>query len=106
MAQRRFDEAEKEFRARAEADAADSKAGLDLVRFLNSVKGPEAARAELDARIKAGGDVFDYQLALAQLEAAPRKVCDAAPLLETMAKSPKTPAKKTSAQPSTAEIKC
>jgi len=104
MAQRRFDEAEKEFRARAEADAADSKAGLDLVRFLNSVKGPEAARAELDARIKAGGDVFDYQLALAQLEAAQGKVDDAAQLLQTMAKSAKTPARKTTAQLSIAEI--
>ena len=36
VAQRRFDEAEKEFRARAEANPSDSKAGLDLVRFLNS----------------------------------------------------------------------
>jgi predicted Zn-dependent protease len=104
IAQRRFDEAETEFRARAVADQADSKAGLDLVRFLNSVKGPEAARAELDARIKAGGDVFDYQLALAQLEVAQGKVDDATQLLQTMVESAKTPARKAAAQLNIAEI--
>jgi cellulose synthase operon protein C len=104
MAQRRFDEAEKEFRARTAADPADSRAGLDLVRFLNSVKGPEAARAELDARIKAGGDVFDYQMTLAQLEAAQGKVDDAMQLLQTLAKSATTPARKAAAQLNIAEI--
>jgi pentatricopeptide repeat protein len=104
MAQRRFDEAEKELRAKTEADPADSKAGLDLVRFLISVKGAEAARAELDARIKAGGDVFDYQMALAQLEAGQGKVDDAMQLLQTLAKSATTPARKAAAQLNIAEI--
>jgi pentatricopeptide repeat protein len=104
MAQRRFDEAEKELRAKAEADPSDSKAGLDLARFLNSVKGAEAARAELDARIKAGGDVFDYQIALAQLEAGQGKVDDATQLLQTLAKSATTPARKAAAQLNLAEI--
>jgi cellulose synthase operon protein C len=104
MAQRRFDEAEKEFRVRVDADPANSKAGLDLVRFLNSVKGGEAARAELDARIKAGGDVFDYQIALAQLEAGQGKVDDAVKLLETIATSATTPARKAAAQLNIAEI--
>jgi cellulose synthase operon protein C len=104
IAQRRFDDAEKELRSRAEADPADSKAGLDLVRFLISVKGPEAARAELDARVKAGGDVFDYQMALAQLEATQGKADDATQLLETLAKSATTPARKATAQLVIAEI--
>jgi cellulose synthase operon protein C len=104
IAQRRFDEAEKEFRARIEADPQDSKAGLDLVRFLNSVKGPEAARAELDARIKAGGDVFDYQMALAQFEAGQGKVDEATQLLQTLAKSATTPARKATAQLGIAEL--
>jgi pentatricopeptide repeat protein len=104
MAQRRFDEAEKELRAKTEADPADSKAGLDLVRFLIAVKSPEAARAELDARIKAGGDVFDYQMALAQLEAGQGKVDDAMQLLQTLAKSATTPARKAAAQLNIAEI--
>jgi cellulose synthase operon protein C len=104
MAQRRFDDAEKELRIRVEADPADSKTGLDLVRFLNSVKGAEAARAELDARIKAGGDIFDYQIALAQLQALQGKVDDAVQLLQTLAKSEKTPARKAAAQLNIAEI--
>ena len=104
IAQRRFDEAEKEFRVRTEADPADSKAGLDLVRFLNSIKGPEAARAELDARIKAGGDVFDYQMALAQLDATQGKTDDAIQQLQTLAKSATTPARKAAAQLVMAEV--
>ena len=39
LAQRKFVEAEKEFRARAEANPTDSKIGLDLVRFLTATKG-------------------------------------------------------------------
>lgn len=104
IAQRRFDEAEKEFRARTEAEPANTKAGLDLIRFLNSVKGPEAARSELDARIKAGGDVFDYQIALAQLEVAQGKADDATVLLQTVVKSATTPARKAAAQLNIAEI--
>jgi cellulose synthase operon protein C len=104
MAQRRFDEAEKELRAKADADPADSKAGLDLVRFLNAVKGLEAARAELDTRIKAGGDVFDYQMALAQFEVGQGKVEDATQLLQTLATAATTPARKAAAQVKIAEI--
>jgi pentatricopeptide repeat protein len=104
MAERRFDEAEKELRAKADADPSDSKAGLDLVRFLNAVKGPEAARGELDARIKTGGDVFDYQIALAQFEAGRGKVEEATQLLQSLAKSATTPARKATAQLNIAEI--
>ena len=91
VAQRRFDEAEKEFRARVEANPTDSKAGLDLVRFLNVVKGPDAARTELDARIKAGGDTFDYQIALAQLNFAQNKIDEATQALQALANTASTP---------------
>ena len=104
MAQRRFDDAEKEYRARVEMDPADSKAGLDLVGFLGAVRGSAAARAELDARIKAGGDVFDYQMALAQSDVTQGKADDAIQLLQTVAKSATTPARKAAAQLNIAEI--
>jgi hypothetical protein len=67
LAQRRFGDAEKELCAVADASPADSKPGMDLVRFLIAAKGAAAARTELGARIKAGGDVFDYQIATAAL---------------------------------------
>jgi tetratricopeptide (TPR) repeat protein len=104
VAQRRFDEAEKEFRARAEANPADSKAGLDLIRFLNQVKGPNVARTELETRIKAGGEVFDYQLALAELDFSQNKVSDATQALQTLANTAATPDKKLAAQVKLAEM--
>src|SRR5882757_4244114 len=57
IAQKRFDDAEKELRSTASASPTDSKPVLELVRFLISVKGAAAGRDELAARIKAGGDV-------------------------------------------------
>ncbi|SIO46399.1 pentatricopeptide repeat domain-containing protein (PPR motif) [Bradyrhizobium erythrophlei] len=104
VGQRRFDEAEKELRARVEANRADSKVGLDLVRFLNSVRGPDATRKELEARIKAGGDVFDYQIALAELDFSQNKVGDAAQALQALANTAATAEKKTSAQLKLAEM--
>lgn len=98
VAQRRFDEAEKELRARASAAPADSKAGLDLVRFLNIVKGSDVARGELEKRIKDGGDIFDYQLALAELNIAQNKINEATELLQTLANTASTPERKQSAQ--------
>src|SRR6266481_1993742 len=67
---KRFDDAERELRATANSTPTDSKAGMDLIRFLVSVKGAKVGRDELNARIKAGGDVFDYQIALAELDFA------------------------------------
>lgn len=104
VSQRRFDEAEKEFRARADADPANSKTGLDLVRFLSAVKGADAARAELNARIAAGGDVSDYQIAVAQLDATQGKTDEAIQLLQAVVKSTTVPATKAAAQLNIAEI--
>src|SRR6266436_395539 len=82
---KRFDDAERELRATANAAPTDSKAGMDLVRFLVSVKGAKAGRDELNARIKGGGDVFDYQLAMAELDFAEGNVAAAAESLQKLA---------------------
>ncbi len=67
-AQRRFEDAEKELRAIVAANPENPGAELDAVRFLGGVKGAALAREELVTRIKAGGDVFPYQMALADLD--------------------------------------
>jgi cellulose synthase operon protein C len=67
IAERKFDDAERELRAIAAANPADFKAGLDVVRFLASFRSANAAKDELASKIKAGGDVFPYQMALVDL---------------------------------------
>ncbi|MBR0697786.1 tetratricopeptide repeat protein [Bradyrhizobium lablabi] len=104
VSQRRFDEAEKELRARADANSGDSKSGLDLVRFLGLVRGSDAVRKELEARIKAGGDVFDYQLALAELDVTQGKVKEATERLQALVNAAPSPEKKTIAQVKLAEV--
>src|SRR5262249_12119564 len=44
------------------------EAELDLVRLLYATKGPVAARNELVARINSGGEIFPYQIALADFD--------------------------------------
>jgi predicted Zn-dependent protease len=91
VAERRFDEAEKEIRAISSASPTDSKAGLDVVRFLMTVKGPSAAKTELLARMKSGGDVFPYQLALAELDFTQGNIADSVSLLESLIKAASSP---------------
>lgn len=104
ISQRRFDEAEKEFRSRVDANPGDSKVVLDLVRFLNLVKGPDVVRSELETRIKAGGDVFDYQVALAELDFTQNKFAEATQALQKLANTASTPDKKLAAQVKLAEM--
>ncbi len=85
--QHRPDDAEKELRAIVAADPKSSQSGLDLIRFLYTVKGPAAAREEIVARINAGGDIFPYQLALAEFDYGQGKVDDSFKQLETLGKS-------------------
>jgi cellulose synthase operon protein C len=66
--QRRLDDAERELRAGASANPADSRAALDVARFLASYRGAGAAKDELSAKIKAGGDVYPYQIMLVDLD--------------------------------------
>ena len=82
--QHRNDEAEKLQRAIAAAAPADAAAQLDLVRLLNTIRGPAVAHQELDALIKAGGDTFPYQIALAQLDFVQGNASDGIALLKTL----------------------
>src|SRR3984893_3407502 len=83
--QRRSDDAEKEMRALAAANPADSAAALDVIRFLYTIKkAPAAARQELDARISAGGEVFPYQMALGDMDFAEGNLMDGKKLLESV----------------------
>jgi tetratricopeptide (TPR) repeat protein len=83
--QRRTDEAEREMRALAAVNPMDSAATLDVVRFLYTVeKDPAAARRELNVRINAGGEVFPYQVALAEMDFAEGNLTEGKQLLENL----------------------
>jgi cellulose synthase operon protein C len=101
---KRFDDAERELRVLADMTPPDPKAGLNLVRFLLQTKGPKAASDELNARIKAGGDVFDYQMTAAELTYAGGDVAQATEQLKTLANTASTPERKLAAQTKLAEI--
>ena len=73
-----------ELRAVVAANPADTKAELELVSLLAAVKGPDAARAELLARIKAGPGAFTYEIALAKFDLAQGKADDSIKLLQQL----------------------
>jgi cellulose synthase operon protein C len=102
--QKRYDDGEKELRAFAAAHSSDAAAGLNLVRYLHQFKGPAAARQELMARIKAGGQVFQYQLALADLDLAEGKVADGVQLLENLVSNAGAPEDALAAQVKLAQV--
>jgi putative PEP-CTERM system TPR-repeat lipoprotein len=104
IAQRRFDDAEKELRTIAAANRENPAAELNVVRFLESVKGPAMAREELVARLKAGGDIFPYQMALADLDFNQGKFDDSVALLEGLIKAPGSPENGLAAQAKLAEF--
>ena len=104
VAQRRFDDAEKELRAIVAAKPADSRAELDVVRFLVATKGANAGKDELTARIKAGGDVFPYQMALVDLDYAQGNVADSVSLLNDLIKAATSPEHTLAAKSRLAEI--
>ena len=104
VAQRRFDDAEKELRAIVAAKPADSRAELDVVRFLVATKGANAGKDELAARIKAGGDVFPYQMALVDLDYAQGNVADSVSLLNDLIKAATSPEHTLAAKSRLAEI--
>jgi cellulose synthase operon protein C len=91
VTQHRLEDAEKELRLIATANPENTGAELDVVRFLNGTKGPAAARDELVNRIKAGGDVFSYQMALADLDFMQGKSEQALALLQDLIKVIGTP---------------
>ena len=57
------------------------------MRFLYRVKGPAAAREELVADINAGGEIFPYQLAMAELDYDQGKIDDSFKLLGSLGHS-------------------
>jgi tetratricopeptide (TPR) repeat protein len=104
-AQGRDPDAERELRAVAAADPGNSEAFLDVVRFLNARQGAEAAQRELESRIKAGGDVFPYQLALAAFQFERGQYDAAVQGLEALTNSATaTPEQKTKARLSLASM--
>lgn len=92
VAQKRLDEAEKLMRSVAAANPANTTAELDVVRFLLATKGSAAARQELDDRIKAGGNAFPFQLALADLDLLGGNFTESSQLLEKLISSAASPA--------------
>jgi tetratricopeptide (TPR) repeat protein len=73
--QRRVDAAESELRSLVAINSTDSNTALALVHFLLSIKkDPLAARQELNSRISAGGTVFPYQMALAEMDFTEGKI--------------------------------
>jgi tetratricopeptide (TPR) repeat protein len=92
LVQHRNDDAEKQQRAIIAADPNNVRDQLDLVRLLNTTKGAAAARAQLDTLIKAGGNVFPYQVALAQFEFAQGELPQSAALLKSLIADPKNSA--------------
>jgi cellulose synthase operon protein C len=100
----RENDAEKEMRATAAANSNNAEGELDLIRFLYATKGPEAAKQELVTRINSGGDVFPYQLAMADLDLARGNVADAELLIQDLVKHASTTKQVTAAQVKLAEI--
>ena len=103
--QHRQDDAETELRAIAAADPKNSQAGLDLIRFLYSARGAVLARQELVARINDGGEVFPYQMALADFDFAQGNVTDSFKSLETLASKASSPEHALTAKIRLAEMK-
>src|SRR5262245_1584657 len=102
--QKRPDDAEREIRALANARPGDAEAALDVARYINMVKGPAAARQELRARINEGGQVFPFQIALAELHFAEGNYNDAVELLEMLAGNAASRAQALTAQVKLAEM--
>jgi tetratricopeptide (TPR) repeat protein len=87
VSQKREDDAVKELRTVTTANPADLGAELQLIGLLASVKGIDAAHAELVARIGAGGSIFPYQIALARLDFLQGNVADSTSALEKLIRS-------------------
>jgi tetratricopeptide (TPR) repeat protein len=89
--QHRPEDAEREERAIVAAHPDDSQAELELVQLLGVLKGLAAARQELVDRIKAGKDIFPYQMALAELDFSQGHFTDSFQLLESIINDQSSP---------------
>lgn len=68
MGRNETDEAEAQLRELAANNPEDVRWALDLVRFLGSIKGPEAARVELERLIASDHPHAEFQFALAAID--------------------------------------
>jgi tetratricopeptide (TPR) repeat protein len=102
--QHRADDALKEQRAIIATLPNDQAAEMDLVRLLNTFTGAPAARQELLTRIAAGGDVFPYQIALAEFDFAQGNFDSSVQLLKSLISSASTPENILTAQTRLAEL--
>ena len=91
-------------RALVQENPDKSDAELDLVRLLYLAKGPLAARNELLARIKAGGEVFPYQLALTDFDLSQGDVAEAEQQIQNLVAHANSKEKIVAAQIKLAEI--
>ena len=104
LRQKRPDDAVKVLRSVAAANPSDVATEMQLVNLLGALKGADGARTELQTRIKNGGNVFPYQIALAKLEFSQGKIDDSVKLLEQLIGSATTPDDTTAAKITLAEI--
>jgi tetratricopeptide (TPR) repeat protein len=104
VAEKKPDEAEKELREISNANPDSVQAGLDVVRLLNTFKGPDAAVDELQARIKSGKQVLPYQIALAEFYFTQGKATNSFDLLERLIKEAGSPEDALVAQTKLAEL--
>ena len=96
--QRRNDDAVKVQQAIVAANPKDTQAQLDLVSLLNATQGHAAAQHQLTGLISGGGDVFAYQIALAQLNFAQGDSAGATALLKKLINDSSSPDHVTTAQ--------
>jgi cellulose synthase operon protein C len=81
----RIEDAEAEMRSLVAANPSDAATALGLVRFLFTTKrAPADARQELNDRINAGGDIFPFKMALAELDFSEGNLNAAKQLLENL----------------------
>lgn len=91
VGQHQLDDAESQLRAIVAADPANAEAELDLVRFLYRFRNPKQARQELLTRIGGSGDVFQYQMVLADLDFVEGNVAQSLSALKTLASNSGSP---------------
>ena len=104
LSQKRPADAEKELRSVVKKNPKDVTAELQFVNLIGALKGSDAAHAELEARIKAGGRVFPYQIALARLDVAQKKLADGVKILDDLIKGSKSADDVLAAKTTLAEI--
>jgi len=86
------DKAEAELRAIAAVSPKDSQARLDVVRFVNTVRGTKAGIVELEKLIQAEPDNYEYRFALADIYQAENQRADAENVFRAIiAKAPDSP---------------